>query len=144
MKLDIRASFVGCIPRGGVSESVVIELLGEPEDVGRGGKKFRILAYCGKRLQVTFCEGRLWSIGFYFQQTKQRHSWPEGVNLSAELSGATREVDLLSWLEANGHHWRKMDLVSNVNYITEPYVAFVVADGYLESIQIPEDWTFEA
>lgn len=83
-----RSNFVGSLdPHATVSQ--VIELLGAPEDTGKGLRGFKILAYLNGQLQITFWRGSLNLVAFYFSPNDSAIRWPEVFTIPSSLTPPT-------------------------------------------------------
>ncbi len=126
-----RSNFVGSLRRG-ATPGEITKLLGQPEDVGKGGKGFKILAYRDKKLQFTFRKGSLFLVAFYFEPTGLRTEWPQSFSVPAGFTGTTTEEELISWSNERGYAWKKAENILRV----DDEVSLVVENGTLSSIQI--------
>lgn len=126
-----RSDFVGSLRRN-ATRAEVQELLGKPEDVGRGAKGFEILAYRDNKLQLTFKRGCLFLVAFYFESSGARTQWPRLFPIPAEFSGIITEEELMSWSRARGYSCEKFGSTLRI----DDEVSLFVENGMLSSIQI--------
>ncbi len=125
--------------RVGQHRSEIRQVLGEPEELGRGMGKTVIESYAGRRLQLSFHRGRLMLIAVYFRQ--ELADPDDRIQLVWDLPSeeTKNEAALLEWLKSAGIPFRSgADSSSDdwSSWVVEGEATVLFEQGRLDSIQV--------
>lgn len=126
---------------GGVAVGSTIrdveDILGAPDDVGRGSKGWQGLRYDDLQIWWRFTEP-VHSIGIYFRRApNERPLLPHRLHTEVPFSCATRRSDLESYLNQHDIPWtidERLANVTNLRIGSCVTASFDPESGFLESI----------
>ena len=128
----------------GMPSSVSLNLLGPPENLGRGIGQTRVETYCGRSLQISHHSDVIVLIAMYFSRRPgEAIKLPSSLRCELPFSGLTTLREFEVYLEVHHIPWGRNEVSpdsNELNLVVGENVVAVFRDGYLNTLQSSARW----